>query len=117
MGHHLDPGHQQRTQGTRRLQGFAQHSIYSKPYQQAILERLDMDVRGIFLDRLGQQGVDQADDRCVIGAFQQIFRLRQTQRHLIEINIFTKILHHPRRAVAVALIAVLQQTLELLCWN
>jgi hypothetical protein len=96
-----------------RLQGLAQHAVHPKPHQQPIFERFDVDIRSVFLDRPGQQRVDQTDDRRVIGAFQQILRLGQALRHLFEIHFIAEILHHPRRAVAVAFVAVLQHPLEM----
>ena len=76
-----------------------------------------MDIRSALLDRPGQQRIDQADDRRVVGAFQQILRLGQALRHLIEVHFITEILHHARRAVTVAFVAVLQHPLEMLDWH
>jgi hypothetical protein len=48
------------------LQHFAQHAIDAEAHDEAALERFDVDVGRAFLDRFGQQRVDQADDRRVV---------------------------------------------------
>ena len=41
-----------------------------------------MDIGSVFLDRLGNQGVDKADDRGIIVTFEQVFRFRYPYRAL-----------------------------------
>ena len=57
------------------LQHFPQHAIHPEPHDEAILERLDVNVRGVVLDGRGQQRVDEADDRRVIIALEKVGRL------------------------------------------
>ena len=72
LRHDLDARDHQRRHGALGLQHFAQHAIDAEAHDQAVLERLDVDVRGVFLDRLREHGVDQADDRRVVVAVEQV---------------------------------------------
>jgi len=72
-----------------------------------------MNIRGIFLHRLGKQGVYQADNGGIILAFQQIFGFRQRLRHLEQVHIITQPLHHLHGLVGTLLIGGSQQRFEL----
>ena len=58
-------------------QHFAQHAVDAEAHDETVLVRLDVDVRRAFLDRFGQERVDQADDRRVVLAFEQVFGFGQ----------------------------------------
>ena len=45
-----------------------------------------MNVGGVFLDRLRENGVDQADDRCIVLAFEQIRLLGQHLRQVRKVR-------------------------------
>ena len=72
LGHDLDARDDQRRHGALGLQHLAQHAVDAEAHDQAVLERLDMDVRGVFLHRLGEHRVDEPDDRRVVVGFQQV---------------------------------------------
>src|SRR3546814_10711157 len=62
----------QRRQLALGLQHFAQDAVHAKAHHQAFFEGFQVNVRGIFLDRLAEDGVDQADDRRVVLLLQQV---------------------------------------------
>ena len=59
----------------RRCEHFVQHAVDPEAHAQPVLERLDVDVGGVFFDGRGQQRVDEADDRRVIIALEKVGRL------------------------------------------
>ena len=69
--HDLDARDQQRGDGALGLQHLAQHAVDAEAHHEAVLVGLDVDVGGVFLDRLRQHRVDQADDRRVVLALQR----------------------------------------------
>ena len=77
----------------RRLQQLLHHAIDPVTDRQAFLERFDMDVRRLLADRLGEHGIDQPDDRCVVGGFEQILRFRQRIGELLEIQLVAEVVH------------------------
>ena len=78
--HDLDARHHHRRHGALRLQHFAQHAVDAEAHHQPVLERLDVDVGGVLAHRLGQHGIDQADDRRVVVALEQVGLLGQLLR-------------------------------------
>ncbi len=78
---------------------------------EAVLERLDVDVAGAFLDRLGEQRVDHADDRRVVFGFEQVFGFGQFVGEGFQIHRVIEIGDHRARIVAL-LIQLAQQALE-----
>ena len=50
----------ERRDGAPALQDFAQHAVDAEAHHQAVLERLDVDVRGVFLHGLREHRVDEA---------------------------------------------------------
>ena len=53
-----------------------------------------MDIRRVFLDRLGQQRVDQADDRRLVVAFQEVGGFGNVLRQVREVGIVVQALQH-----------------------
>ena len=53
--HDFDARHDQRRHGALGLEHFAQHPVHAEADHQAVLERLDVDVRPVLLHRLGQE--------------------------------------------------------------
>src|SRR5262249_52029796 len=80
--HVFDTRDHQRRHGAARLQYLAQHAIDAEANHQAVLERLDVDVGGVFLDRLGENGIDQPDDRRIVLAVEKIGLLGQILRQV-----------------------------------
>ncbi len=72
--HDLDARHQQRRHARVQAQRLAQHPVHPHPHQQARLIAFQMDVRGADARRLGDDAVDQADDRRVVRRVQQVRR-------------------------------------------
>ncbi len=108
LGHDLDPRDDHRCQRPGRLQHFTQDTVHPQADRQAILEGLDMDIRGVLLDRFGQQRVDQADDRRLVLGFQQVFRFGQRLGHRHQVGILTKAFDELHGIVGRALVTVAQ---------
>ena len=110
--HHLDARDHQRRHRALGLQHLAQHAVDAEADHQAVLERLDVDVGGVFLDRLGEHGVDQPDDRRVVLAFEQVGRLGQVLGEVREVGGVFESLDRLHR-VRAGLVGLAQQRVEL----
>ena len=66
LGHDLQARDQRRVQRAVRLHHLAQRAVDAKAHRARALVGLDVDVAGAVLRRLGQQGVEHADDRRVV---------------------------------------------------
>ncbi len=113
LRHHLDARDHQRRDRALRLQHFTQDAIDAKAHHQAVLEGLDVDVRGALAHRLRQHGVDQADDRRVIVALEQIGLLGQFLHQVREIGVALEALDRLHRFVA-GFVGPAQQLVEFL---
>ena len=111
LGHHLDARDDRRRHRAPRLQRLAQHAVDAQPHHEPVLERLDVDVRGVLLDRLGQQRVDELDDRRIVLALEQVGLLGQVLREMREVDL---LLDAARRAAGIdaGFIGLLQQPVE-----
>ncbi len=76
--------------------------------------RLDMDVRRVFLDGLGQQRVDQPDDGRVVVALQQVRGLGNVLGQMREVGVVVEALEHLHRGAGAGLIGDAQHLVELL---
>ena len=112
--HDLDARYQQRGQHPLRFEHLAQDAIDTEAHDQAIFEGFDMNIRGVFLDRLGQQGIDEADDRRIILTFQQVFRLGKLLGDAEQVHALAEITHHLHGFAGILLIGDRQQVLEVL---
>ena len=110
--HHLDARDQERRDRALGLQHFAQHAVHAEAHHEAVLEWLDVDVRGVFLDRLGQHGVDQADDWRVVLALEQVRRLGQALCEAREVGFVLDALDDLSGLAAAAFIGLAQQVVE-----
>jgi hypothetical protein len=110
--HDLDARDQQRRHRTLGLQHLAQHAVDAEAHDEPVLEGLDVDVRGVFLDGLGQHGVDQADDRRVVLALQQVGGLGQALRQAREVGLALDALDDLAGLAAAALVGLAQQRVE-----
>ena len=72
----------------------------AEAHRQPVLERLDVDVRRVLLDRLGQQRVDQPDDRRLVVAVEQVRRLGQLLGDRREVRVVVEAFHHRHRGAA-----------------
>ncbi len=72
----------------------------------------DMNIRGFLFDGLGEHGVDQADDRRVVLAVEQIVGVRQLFGEGIEVELVADVGHHAVRLRRITLIAEHQHFLE-----
>ncbi|MNQ78045.1 hypothetical protein D3C85_929470 [compost metagenome] len=70
--HDLDARDQKRRDARVEAQGFAQDAIDPHPHDQGALIGLQVDVRGARAHGLGDDAVDHADDRGVVGGVQQV---------------------------------------------
>jgi len=73
--HDLEPRYDRRVQPLGRTLGLVQHAVDAQAHAELGRERLKMDVRGAALQRGGDQLVDQADDRGVVGPFARVGRV------------------------------------------
>ena len=73
-----------------------------------------MNVRGVFLYGLSEHGIDKANNRSVVVAFQQIGRLKFIC-NLTEVEVLIKSVDHLRRIGSVAFVGLLKQRIEGLC--
>ena len=85
--HDLDTRDDQRRQVPPRLQNFAQDAVNAKTNAQPVFVGLDVDVRGVVLDRFGQYRIDEANDRRVVVAFEQVGRFLQFLCDLRQVDI------------------------------
>ena len=92
------------------LQHLAQHAVDAEAHHQAVLERLDVDVGGVLLDRLGEHRVDQADDRRIVVALEQVRLLGQVLRQVRQIG---GVLEPDLHGFAAAFVGLAQQLVEL----
>ena len=106
--HDLDARDHQRRHRALGLQHLAQHAVDAEAHHQAVLERLDVDVGGVLADRLGQHGVDQADDRRVVIALEQVGLLGQVLGQVRQVGGVLEAPHRLHR-VGAGLIGLLQQ--------
>ncbi len=90
LGHDLDPRDERGMQLPARAHDVTQRPVDAEAHQRIGLEGFDMDVRGVLLDRLGQQGVDQTDDGRLILGLQQVFRLGQGLGHRHQIGVLAQ---------------------------
>ncbi len=66
VAHHLDAHRHRRPVGLVQRADLAQHAVDAVADAQEVLLRLEVDVGGIALDRVGEQGVDQAHHRLAV---------------------------------------------------
>ena len=65
---------------SRHAEGFAQHPVDPHAYDQARLIGLDMDVADPVANGFGENAVDQADHRRIVGAAKQVLSRRNAAR-------------------------------------
>ena len=112
LRHHLDARHDRRVQRALRLDHVAQRAVHAKAHHRARLERLDVDVGRILAQRLRQERIDQADDRRVVLAFQQVGHLGDVLRQLPQIHPLLHVVDQIGRLVFAARIGLRQSLLE-----
>ena len=109
--HDFDARDHHRRHRAARLQHFAQHAVDAEAHHQAVLKGFDVDVRGALAHRLREHRVDQADDRRVIAALEQVGLFRQVLHQVGEVGMALESLDRLHRFVA-GLIGLLQQCVE-----
>ncbi len=110
--HDLDARDDQRRDGALGLQYLAQHAVHAEADHEPVLERLDVDVRGILLHRLGEQRVDEADDRGLVLALEQVGRLRDFLGEVGEVGFLLEAAHGVHRRARAALVGLSEQEFE-----
>ena len=110
--HDLDARDDQRRHRALGLQHLAQHAVDAEADHESVLERLDVDVGGVLLDRLRQQRVDQADDRRLVLALEQVGRLGHVLREVGEVGLLLEPAHRVHRRAGAGLVRFAQQRLE-----
>ncbi len=76
-----------------RLDDVTQNPVDTKAHQRPRLERLDVDVRGLFPHRLCEQRVDQAHNRRIPLAFEEILGFWQMLGELRQVEIVVQVAH------------------------
>jgi hypothetical protein len=71
----------------RHAQALAEHAVDAHPHDEPALVGLDMNVADAAADGLGDDPVDQADRRRVVGAVEQILRRGNAAREGVELVI------------------------------
>ena len=94
-----------------RTQYFAQNAIDTKAHDETILERFDVNIARAFFHRLGENGVDESNDRRVVFRFEQILRFGQFVGERFQIEVVVEICNHGARIVAL-FVQRAQQTFE-----
>ena len=88
------------------------HAVDAEADDQAVLVGLDVDIRGVLLDRLRQQRVDQANDRRFVVALEQIGGLGDVLGQMREIGIVVQALQHLHGGARARLVGDAQQRIE-----
>ena len=94
------------------LQHLAQHAVDAEADHEPVLVGLDVDVGSVFLDRLCQHGIDQADDRGVVLALHEVGRLRQALGKPREVGFALDALDDLPGLAAAAFVGLAQQLVE-----
>ena len=92
--HDLDTRYEQRRQFAFRLHDFAHHAVDAETHDHLAFECFDVDVGSALANRLGKQRVDEADDRCVVFLFQQIFGFRDGIGQAGQVHLFPEVFDH-----------------------
>jgi len=90
--HDLYARHQRGVQAALGLDHVAQLSVDAIAHQRAALEGFDVDVGRAFAHRLGEQRVDELDDRGIVFRFEQIGDLWQQFGKLLQIDVLADVL-------------------------
>jgi hypothetical protein len=109
--HHLDAAHHHRRDVRRQPQRLLQHAVLAHPHDQAGLVRLDVDVADALPCRIGDQAVDQANGRRVVGRVEQILR-RQILGQMPQILADAEIAGIGGRRLAAHRVIVAEQPVE-----
>ena len=88
LRHDLDARDDERRHRALGLQNLTQHAVHAEAHDEAVLERLDVDVGRVLLHRLREHRVDEPDDRRVVVAVEQVRLLRQILREVGEVGAF-----------------------------
>ena len=111
LRHDLQARHDQWRDRPLGLQHLAQDAVDAKADDESILKRLDVDVGGVFLHRLGEDRVDEADDRRVVLALEEIGLLRQHLRQVRKVGGLIETLDR-LHGLGAALVGLAQELIE-----
>ena len=92
LRHDLDARDDRRMQGARRLDQVAQRAVDAQAHHRAGFEWLDMDVGGAVAQRLGEQCIDQTDQRRVVLAVEQVFHPRDLLQQPRQIQVLRQVI-------------------------
>ena len=113
LRHDLDARDDRGMQRARRLDQVAQRAVDAQPHHRARFEGLDVDVRGAVAQRLREQRIDQADDRRIVLAFEQILDPGDFLQQPREIQVLREIAGQRGRAGIGAVVRGGDQLVEL----
>ena len=100
--HHLDPRHDGGVQRPRRLDHVAQRAVDTEAHNGAGFEHFHVNIGSFLLQRLGEQGVDEADDGRIVLRFQQVGDFRQFLGERGEIGCLAHVVDQPFGVVVLA---------------
>ena len=95
-----------------RASGAAPRAVDAKAHAHRLFERFDVDIRGAAADRLGQQRVDQADDRCIVLTLEQVLWFPDFTRDVGQCEVFLNVADDRSRLQCATLVGVRQQRVE-----
>ncbi len=104
-------------QRARRFDQIAQRAVDAQPHHGARLEGLDVDVRRAVAQRLREQRVDQADDRRIVLALQQVLDAGDLLQQARQVQILREVAGQRRGAGFGAVVGRGDQFVELLRSN
>ena len=99
------------------MQHLAHHAIDAEANTESVFVGFDVDVGRVFLDRFRQYRVNEADDRCVIVAFEQVRGFLELLRDGGKVKFLVEPIDHLRGLGVVLPIEGLQQRIEFLGGN
>ena len=82
--HHLDARADEGSQTHRQADGLSQHAVDAKTHNQSEFEWFDMNIGSADANRLGDQAIDQPDDRGVVLRFEKIGRRWNLVQKIVE---------------------------------
>ena len=110
--HHLDPADHDRRDMRRHAQRLAKHAVHPHAHDQAGLIGLDMDVGDALARGVGDDAVDQADGRRVVGRVEQVLGARQGRGEMAEIVVEAERARRVRRRLGARGIEIGEQPVE-----
>ncbi len=115
--HNLQARYQHRGELGLGGQDFTQYPINTETHRHPIFKRFQVNIRGALAHRLGQDGIDQADDRGIVIARQQVGSIGQVLGHGRQVVLGPQILGRLLRGAIATLVDLGQAPLKIFGGN